>query len=673
MSLQRKKKPVEFHFVDMNDPDRYKKLKVARACDFCRRRKSKCDIGIPGSGTCSNCHKHQMVCIFSPVTSRGSDASSTRPEDALLTPQYQPQHLQYQQQQPQQHQQQPNAVEQYALKYPLLCIKDGQVGYEVDQLITFIDEHAVDQPINSLDINNFQEPSLQLESKLFSIYFQQVHPAFPVLLKQSVLNIHSQDRLLLSKTLRYAIMTIACHFYPKTASTPYDYPHNQDVSSNNTAAANYFYDIARKELDTATFTKKLDVVQSLLLLYKHTEIMYKDGTRYLEQAQDLVSQISSIMPQQQEMINRTRWILFGIIGLSNLSDVRYSTMYKRIDLPDELPQALQEEIKDDNSAQQHVNRFAQIANLSVLYSHTVQSLITCSTPHLICLTQFKEIRQHWHDSVTQSRLLTNQDQEQDIDIMILYSAILYDMLYLLLVLHYRLIETEWESIETAYRLQRMVHNLVTRASFLSTVQCRRMASFALMLSLQLQVSRDKIDVDFIQQVRQTLQCMKIDARIDNALQELISNQVNVQAPAPPPPPMDYFSLIPQPIMHSTSSSPLDFPSSSTPGLWDILSTTTNGGLSTPIREEDSNQTSDWILDQQRRQQQQLQMYELQQHMSYFTPVLPGTNNTGSSNQAATTTTAATTATGATTNTDYSYLIPDIWSPTTIENLNQMKI
>lgn len=41
MSTHRKKKPVEFHFVDMNDPDRYKKLKVARACDFCRRRKSK--------------------------------------------------------------------------------------------------------------------------------------------------------------------------------------------------------------------------------------------------------------------------------------------------------------------------------------------------------------------------------------------------------------------------------------------------------------------------------------------------------------------------------------------------------------------------------------------------------------------------------------------------------
>lgn len=619
-----------------------------------------------------------MVCIFSPVTSRGSDSSSTRPEDILLTPQHNHHH----------HQQ--NPLEQYASKHPLLCIKDGQVGYEVNPLITAEEDLVVDQPIKLLDINNFQEPSLQLESKLFSLYFQYVHPAYPVLLKQSILNIHSQDRLLLSKTLRYAIMTLACHFYPTTPSTPYNYPYNQDVSSNNVAAANHFYDITKQELDATTFKKKLDVVQSLLLLYKHTEIMYKDDIRYLEQAQDLISQISSIVPQQQEMINRTRWVLFGIIGLSNLSDPRYHYIYKKVDLPVELPQALQEEIEDDNSAQQHVNRFAQIANLSVLYSHTVQSLITSSTTHLICLNQFKEIRQHWHNSlhpVTQSRLLSNEDQEQHIDILILYSAILYDMLYLLLVLHYSLIETEWESIETAYRLQRMVHNWVTRSSFKSTVQCRRMASFALMLSLQLQISRDKIDTDFIQQIRQTLQYIKIDSRIDSELQALLSAKVVVQ-----PPPMDYFSLIPQSIMHSATSSPLDFPSSSTPGLWDILSTTTNGGLTTPIKEDENNQTSDWILDQQRQQQQQLQLYELQQQMSYFIPILPGSN---SSNEAptttnATTTTATTTTTTTTTTTatttatvtatatatadaDYSYLIPEIWSPTNIENLNQMKI
>lgn len=36
-----KKKITEYHFIDVNDPERYKKIKVTRACDFCRKRKSK--------------------------------------------------------------------------------------------------------------------------------------------------------------------------------------------------------------------------------------------------------------------------------------------------------------------------------------------------------------------------------------------------------------------------------------------------------------------------------------------------------------------------------------------------------------------------------------------------------------------------------------------------------
>lgn len=37
----REKKPIEYYFVDMASPDRFSKLKVSQACDFCRRRKSK--------------------------------------------------------------------------------------------------------------------------------------------------------------------------------------------------------------------------------------------------------------------------------------------------------------------------------------------------------------------------------------------------------------------------------------------------------------------------------------------------------------------------------------------------------------------------------------------------------------------------------------------------------
>jgi hypothetical protein len=38
---ERKGAVREFHFVDMDDPNRYKRLKVLRACDFCRKRKVK--------------------------------------------------------------------------------------------------------------------------------------------------------------------------------------------------------------------------------------------------------------------------------------------------------------------------------------------------------------------------------------------------------------------------------------------------------------------------------------------------------------------------------------------------------------------------------------------------------------------------------------------------------
>ncbi|KAG2177599.1 hypothetical protein INT44_008111 [Umbelopsis vinacea] len=64
----------EFHFVDMEDPNRYKRLKVLRACDFCRKRKVKlvpksttnlkCDLPQPNSGTCSNCQRARQPCTF---------------------------------------------------------------------------------------------------------------------------------------------------------------------------------------------------------------------------------------------------------------------------------------------------------------------------------------------------------------------------------------------------------------------------------------------------------------------------------------------------------------------------------------------------------------------------------------------------------------------------------
>ncbi|KAI8095736.1 hypothetical protein BDF21DRAFT_406600 [Thamnidium elegans] len=645
MSTHRKKKPVEFHFVDMNDPDRYKKLKVTRACDFCRRRKSKCDIGIPGSGTCSNCQKHQMVCIFSPVTTnRGNEV--IRLEEPLF-----------------------NTLDQFLFRFPLLLIKDGQVGYETNP----IDLPPVlnRQPTKP---NNNSEPSISLESKLFKLYFDNVHPAYPVLLKQSILNIHSQDRFLLCRGLRYAIMALACHYFP-TYTLPTSLP-----------TSTYFYDIARHEV--SSLTPRLDTVQTLLLLYKHDEIhtSSKHGIYYLERAQEMIGQIQSLIPQHQEMINRARWVLFGSIGFSNLSDLSFNKLYTKISLPLELPQALSEEELDENetcSAQHHLNRFSQIANLSVLYSHTVQSMITGSTGHLICLKQFKKIRQHWHDSlhpITQSRLVSLcPTDEEEVDIMILYSAILYDMLYLLLLSHYHL-ETEFDRVETAYRLQRMVHTLVTRSCFTGAIQSTRMSNFALMLCLQVNMSRedDKIDYEFIQQIRQSIKYTKLDTRIDEQLLELynfLTGQNKVSPPQiQPQTPLDYFSLIPQQFQNSTSTSPVDN-MTNTPGLW---STTTNGGLITPIREDTGNNhrvTSEWILEQQRQQDEQFQSYQLQQLPQYQPTVISTYNNNNTTtninyNSSSNNTPLTTTPSYLNTNTeDYFYLNPGHWSPT-LDHLNQ---
>ncbi|PKB97684.1 hypothetical protein RhiirA5_467133 [Rhizophagus irregularis] len=55
---------MEYVFVD--DLHRYKRLKVTRACESCRRRKVKCDGGSGGSQTpCSSCRKLKIDCIFS--------------------------------------------------------------------------------------------------------------------------------------------------------------------------------------------------------------------------------------------------------------------------------------------------------------------------------------------------------------------------------------------------------------------------------------------------------------------------------------------------------------------------------------------------------------------------------------------------------------------------------
>ncbi|KAI9320226.1 hypothetical protein BX666DRAFT_2025231 [Dichotomocladium elegans] len=161
-STSRAKKQVEYFFIDMNDPNRYKKLKVSQACDFCRRRKSKCDIGIPGSGSCSNCRKAGIVCIF---------ANQPPPCDKLKS------QLTFSSAQ--------DLVQWIYTLFPLLDI-NANPHFNL-QDTSYVHYHQ----IQSLDT---------LEQELLSIYFSDIHPYYPILTAGTPL----------TPSLRSAVLAVAC-------------------------------------------------------------------------------------------------------------------------------------------------------------------------------------------------------------------------------------------------------------------------------------------------------------------------------------------------------------------------------------------------------------------------------------------------------------------------------
>lgn len=463
-----------------------------------------------------------MICIFSPVsTIKGTPQTE---ETILLTPTICI----------------PMNYQEFQSKYPLLVIKNGQAAYEMS---TF----NYDYQHNYNYSDSITEPSIELETSLFKDYFKSVHPAYPLLFKQCIMNIHSKDRNLLSKPLRYAIM----------------------MSASTCKLSDSFYQLARKELYLTSpkfslpmLPVRLDTVQSLLLMYKYNN----KASYYLQLAHTLLNQLPSHVlfqhQQQSEMILRARWILFTSIALSNLYDSTLYDLYIQIDLPADLPQPLDEELQEQDGPAL-INRFSQIVNLSVLYSHTVQSMITGSVSHIICIDQFKTTRQHWHDSlnpVTQNALISQQDR---IDILILYNAVIYDTLYLLLLSrnyhhHYH------DAIETSYRLQVMVQKWIKHSGFSSAIQSKRMAIFALLLCLQIHILSNTFDcVENIRLIINSIQS-PIDSRLDQQLNELLGQLTldRITTPSSPyeqqpqPQQLDYFSLRPrqQTLMPSTNCS-----------------------------------------------------------------------------------------------------------------------
>ncbi|KAG2233105.1 hypothetical protein INT48_005849 [Thamnidium elegans] len=350
---QRKKKTIEYHFVDMNDPDRYKKLKVARACDFCRRRKSKCDIGIPGSGTCSNCKKANHICIFSPT-------------NASIVPTSVPTIQQ---------QQQENGnntfIYQYQNKFSFFSMNQkAHCGFEKDEVYS-----------NALFLTMDQLPvySTQFEHELFQVYFTHVHPFFPILDKYGILQSLGFDSLPCS--LRWAVIAITI----------------SDFSNINKYDSNQYYQHALHKLD---HTSTLYTVQTLLLLYKYQELNTPVGIPLSSAAIGHLKQAQSILSQwipKDEFVCRAKWILFIILSMSNPADKRINNTLDYYFPPNNLPALTDTEQYDEvdinttvwkRTLPEHIARFFN-EDASILYA--TQSHIPKSTSFIAYLCLIHDI------------------------------------------------------------------------------------------------------------------------------------------------------------------------------------------------------------------------------------------------------------------------------------------
>ncbi|KAI8876696.1 hypothetical protein K501DRAFT_231565 [Backusella circina FSU 941] len=289
---QRRKKTTEFHFVNMNDPDRYKKLKVARACDFCRKRKTKCDVGIPGSGTCSNCKKSSNICVFSAVNpDKEINSLVNEPISPFLS--------------------------FYQSELPLLSVdRKGHCEYEKDISAVYV--HVTLAGGTSLPFY-----SKQFETDIFNCYFEYVHPLYPVLNKYEVLQDIRHDKMTLGVAFKSAVMALALLFGEE---------HDRSLAAS-------FYQYVLNSLEVYDEKPYLEQIQTLLLLYKYQEVITPVGTplssvaiSHLRDALRLIDQFNRESINQwtivDEFVCRAHWILYMNLTFSNSADSRINSIAK---------------------------------------------------------------------------------------------------------------------------------------------------------------------------------------------------------------------------------------------------------------------------------------------------------------------------------------------------------
>ncbi|KAL0093404.1 hypothetical protein F4703DRAFT_1705388, partial [Phycomyces blakesleeanus] len=339
-----------YRFIDMNDPNRYQTIKVSKACDHCRRRKSKCDLGVPGSGTCTNCKRAHTVCSFSSVTTPRKKVNKKTSTSQLAA-----------------------RVNECYTRYPLLHINHaGHVNYELHYSNPSPDaEHILSQRGLSILEYTYQlesNPSSQysFEHMLVESYFDRVHSSYPILHKSSVLNMSRTDYHTIFPALRYAILAVSCYLESEAS-------RNQDMVKLSA----YFYNQSKTRVEN-DHRINLSVAQTLLLLYKYNEIITPAGTSLPTSAFVFMSRVNIILEQlgsftndmssdYNKLVCRTHWVFYANLCLSNLAELRWSNMLKKAHHPHILPSVLEADFNDPRECQE-ITDFVQLLKISVLYS-----------------------------------------------------------------------------------------------------------------------------------------------------------------------------------------------------------------------------------------------------------------------------------------------------------------
>ncbi|KAI8880257.1 hypothetical protein K501DRAFT_335519 [Backusella circina FSU 941] len=469
--MAQRKKKTEYHFVDMNDPDRYKKLKVARACEFCRKRKSKCDIGIPGSGTCSNCKKANNICIFSPSSIKSNENNHVY--DIFST-----------------------FLRSYQNEFPLFSIDSkGHCEYEKDISTVYV--HVTLPSSSTTSLPCYTE---ELKHELFDCYFEYVHPFYPLLDKYSVLQAVHNNKTALSQSFKAAIMALALHF----------------SSHHDKSIATAYYQYALNHLNHYD-EPSLSNMQTFLLLYKYQEVITPVGTPLSSVALSHLKEALQILEQmhqnprnnwtiQDEFLCRAHWILYMNLVFSNLADPRTRALADSCATPLHLPALT--EIEQYNKEELGTTcNFVYLANITTLFSQTA-TLISdydCSTSSspfrqrqfIDLATGLDNWRKSLPDSILyslsadQTKLYSNHQEERQCNeppsssAFISYLCLIYSILHLM-ISHYSSLPTPHDlsdpALEICYRANCMMRDPLSR---MASVHGNRLVSFAVTLGMQL--------------------------------------------------------------------------------------------------------------------------------------------------------------------------------------------